>query len=58
MKEDCLLITSIICAIYAFYFDNGMKLNDGYTQNWTISYKNRLDINITMKIIKKAWNWI
>ena len=31
MKEDYLLITSIIYAIYAFYFDNGMKLNDGYT---------------------------
>ena len=32
MKEDYLLITSIIYAIYAFYFDNGMKLNDGYTR--------------------------
>ena len=31
MKEDYLLITSIIYATYAFYFDNGMKLNDGYT---------------------------
>ena len=31
MKEDYLLIISIIYAIYAFYFDNGMKLNDGYT---------------------------
>ena len=31
MKEDYLLITSIIYAIYAFYVDNGMNLNDGYT---------------------------
>ena len=30
-KEDYLLITSIIYAIYAFYFDNRMKLNEGYT---------------------------
>ena len=31
MKEDYLLITSIIYAIYVFYVDNRMKLNDGYT---------------------------
>ena len=31
MKEDYLLITSIIYAIYAFYVDNGMNLNDCYT---------------------------
>ena len=31
MKEYFLLITSIIYAIYVFYFDNGMKLNDGFT---------------------------
>ena len=31
MKEDYLLITSIIYAIYAFYVDNGIKLNNGYT---------------------------
>ena len=29
MKEDYLLIALIIYAIYAFYLDNGMKLNDG-----------------------------
>ena len=31
MKEDYLLTTLIIYAIYAFYFDNGMKLSDSYT---------------------------
>ena len=31
MKEYFLLITSIIYAIYVFYFDNGIKLNDGFT---------------------------
>ena len=31
MKENYLFITSIIYAIYAFHFDDGMKLNEGYT---------------------------
>ena len=31
MKEDYILITSFMYAIYAFYFDNGMKVNGGYT---------------------------
>ena len=53
MKEDYILITSFIYVIYAFYFDNGMKLNDDYT---TKLY--HLLQNIIMKIIKKVWNWI
>ena len=46
LKEGHLLINLIIYTIYAFCFDNGMKLNNGYTTKLdhllqkSITYKN------------------
>ena len=49
MKELYLLISSVIYAIYVFYFDKGMKLNDSYTTKLdhllqkSIRYKHHYD---------------